>query len=134
MAETHPHGARHRARCLRRVCGLWRRECASAGRGGTREPVPGTGGGHSSHDYARMWNPRVPEVRSRAWIDIFWAREPRRTALMNADEVSYLADRAEQLVLGAGWTRRDVLKLGTALPIAAEIARLTGTRAARAAG
>jgi DMSO/TMAO reductase YedYZ molybdopterin-dependent catalytic subunit len=50
--------------------------------------------------------------------------------VMLGDEELYLATRTEQLVRQSGLTRRQVLKLGAALPVALGIARVAPARAA----
>jgi DMSO/TMAO reductase YedYZ molybdopterin-dependent catalytic subunit len=52
---------------------------------------------------------------------------------LSADEGLYLATRAEQLAQKTGLTRRDLLKLGAAFPVAAGIARFAPAGVARAA-
>ena len=52
---------------------------------------------------------------------------------MDVDEGTYLAERSEQFRRRSGLTRRDLLKLGASLPIAAGIARFAPSGAARAA-
>jgi DMSO/TMAO reductase YedYZ molybdopterin-dependent catalytic subunit len=52
---------------------------------------------------------------------------------MATEEQAYLDERSEQLAARAGLTRRDALKLGAALPVAAGIARLAPVGAAAAA-
>ena len=52
---------------------------------------------------------------------------------MDSDETAYVAARTAQLMSRTGLTRRDVLKLGTALSVAAGIARLASPATARAA-
>ena len=52
---------------------------------------------------------------------------------MDIDEATYLQERSRQLVQRAGLRRRDVLRLGAALPVAAGIARVAGPTPARAA-
>ena len=52
---------------------------------------------------------------------------------MDIDETTYLQERSRQLVQRAGLRRRDVLRLGAALPLAAGVARIAAPTAARAA-
>ena len=52
---------------------------------------------------------------------------------MDSDEATYLQLRSRQLAERAGLRRRDVLRLGAALPLAAGVARLAGPTTARAA-
>ena len=52
---------------------------------------------------------------------------------MDIDETTYLQERSRQLVQRAGLRRRDVLRLGAALPLAAGVARFAAPTAARAA-
>jgi DMSO/TMAO reductase YedYZ molybdopterin-dependent catalytic subunit len=52
---------------------------------------------------------------------------------MDIDEATYLQERSQQLVQRAGLRRRDVLRLGAALPVAAGIARVAGPSPARSA-
>ena len=51
---------------------------------------------------------------------------------MHRDEAAYVHTRAGQLAARAGMTRRDLLKLGAALPLAAGVANLTGPARAQA--
>ena len=52
---------------------------------------------------------------------------------MDPDEAAYLATRSEQLMSRTGFTRRDVLRMGAALSVAAGIARFAPAGTARAA-
>jgi len=52
---------------------------------------------------------------------------------LNGDEASYLASRSEQMLWRMGLTRREFVKLGAALPVAAGIARLASAGTAGAA-
>ena len=52
---------------------------------------------------------------------------------MEPDEAAYLATRSDQLMSRTRFTRRDVLRMGAALSVAAGIARFAGPGTARAA-
>ena len=52
---------------------------------------------------------------------------------MNPDEAAFLTTRSEQLRSRTGFTRRNVLKMGAALPVASGIARYAPAVSARAA-
>jgi hypothetical protein len=52
---------------------------------------------------------------------------------MDSHEAAYLATRSEQLASRTGLSRRDVLKLGAALSVAAGVAQVAPAGAARAA-
>jgi DMSO/TMAO reductase YedYZ molybdopterin-dependent catalytic subunit len=52
---------------------------------------------------------------------------------VHIDETTYLQERSRQLVRRAGLRRRDVLRLGAALPLAAGVAHFVGPTSARAA-
>ena len=50
---------------------------------------------------------------------------------MEISEATYLHERSRQLVQRAGLRRRDVLRLGATLPLAAGVARVAGPATAR---